>query len=104
MVVSSTCYPCKEIHMKTWRSPDVKVSNQIEHTLMDKLSISSKLDVKSEAQREAKSNSDYFLAKEKYRYKIAHRNNEINRNPKIYNTERLKETSITTEYQQQLRK
>jgi len=46
----------------------------------------------------------YFLGKGNYRYKIAHRNNEINKNPKRFNMGRLKEPSITTEYQQQLGK
>jgi hypothetical protein len=40
---------------------------------MDKMSTSSILDVTSEAKREAKSYSDYFLVKGKYRYKIAHK-------------------------------
>jgi len=44
------------------------------------------------------------LVKGNYRCKTGQRNNEINRNPKIFNIGRLKEPSITTEYQQQLGK
>ena len=49
MVVSSTSYPHKEIHKLTWRSPDGKSNNQIDHILIDKMSANSILDVKSEA-------------------------------------------------------
>jgi endonuclease/exonuclease/phosphatase family metal-dependent hydrolase len=47
MVVSSTCFPHKEIHKKTWRSPGGKTNNQIDHILIDKRNASSMLDVKS---------------------------------------------------------
>ena len=64
MVVSSTSYPHKEIHKLTWRSPDGKSNNQIDHILIDKMSANSILDVKSEAKRETKSDSDHFWSKD----------------------------------------
>ena len=47
MVVSSTCFPCKEIHKQTRRSPDRKTNNQIDHTLINNRNASRMLDVKS---------------------------------------------------------
>jgi hypothetical protein len=47
MMVSSTCFPHKEIHKQTWRSPDGKTNNQIYHILIDNRNASSMLDVKS---------------------------------------------------------
>ena len=69
MVVSSTCFPHKEIHKQTGRSPDGKTSNHINHILIGKRNASSILDVKS--CRGASSDSDRFLVRGKYRCKIA---------------------------------
>jgi hypothetical protein len=46
IVVSSTCFPHKQIHKQTWRSPDGKTNNQTGHILIDKRNTSSMLDVK----------------------------------------------------------
>ena len=45
MVISSTCFPHKEIDKQTWRSPDGKTNNQIDHILIDKRNASSILDL-----------------------------------------------------------
>ena len=63
VVVSSTCFPHREIHKQTWRSPDGKPSNQIDHILIDKRNSSSILDVKS--CRGASGDSDCFLVRGK---------------------------------------
>jgi hypothetical protein len=47
MVVSSTCFPHKEICKQTSRSPDRKTNNQIDHILTDKWNASSMTDMKS---------------------------------------------------------
>ena len=47
------------------------------------------------------SDFDDFLVKGKNRLKISYRKHEINRNPKIFNVERLKEPSTITNSQQQ---
>jgi len=46
MVVTSTCFPDKEIHRHTWRSPDGKTNNKIDHTLIDKRNANGMLDEK----------------------------------------------------------
>jgi len=79
MVVSSAWYPHKEIHKQTWKPLDGKTNNHIDHTLIDKESASSILDVKSCLV--ANSNSEHFLVKGKYRCKIAYRKHEINGSP-----------------------
>ncbi|GFG37136.1 hypothetical protein Cfor_05796 [Coptotermes formosanus] len=102
MVVSSTCYPHKDIHKQTWRSHDGKINNLTNHILIHKRNASSITDVKS--CRGANSDSNHFLVKRKYRCKIAYRKHGTNRNLKRRNVEKLAEPSICTNYQQQLQK
>lgn len=40
MIVISTCFPRKDIHKHTWRSPDGKTCNQIDYVLIDKKGVS----------------------------------------------------------------
>jgi len=98
MVISSSCYPHKEVHKQTWRSPDGKTNNHIDHTLNDKRSASSIPDVKS--CRGSNHGSDHFLVKGKHICKIAYIRHEINRNPKKFNVGRLREPIVITNYQQ----
>jgi hypothetical protein len=102
MVVSSTCFPHKETHKQTWRSPDGKTNNQIDDILIDKRNASSIQDVKS--CRGADSDSDHFLIRGKYRCKIAYSKQEPNRNAKKFHVETLKEPSTAMRFQQQLGK
>ena len=102
MVVSSTCFPHKEIHKQTWRSPDGKTNNQIDHILIDKRNASSMLDVKS--CRGANSDSDHFLVRAKYRCKIAYSKHELNKKTKKLHIDALREPSTVMKYQQLLEK
>jgi hypothetical protein len=54
--------------------------------------------------RRANSDCDHFLVKGKCGCKIAYRNYEINRIPKRFNLERLRESGIITNYQPRLGK
>jgi hypothetical protein len=102
MVVSSTCFPHKEIHKQTWRSPDGETNNQIDHILIDKRNASSTQDVKS--CRGASSDSHHFLVRRKCRCKIAYSKQELNRNAKKFHVETLREPSMVMRFQQQLGK
>ena len=101
-MVVSTCFPHKEIHKQTWRSPHGKTNNQIDHILIDKRNASSVLDVKS--CRGASSDSDHFLVRGKYRCKIAYNKQELNRKMKKLHIDALREPSAVTKFQQQLGK
>ena len=100
MVVSSICFPHKEIHKQTWRSPDGKTNNQIDHILIDKRNASSMLDVKS--CRGASSDSDHYLVRGKYRCKIAYNKHEPNRTTRRFQIQALREVSMVRRFQQQL--
>jgi hypothetical protein len=84
LVISSSYYPCKEVHKQTWRSTDGKTNNHIDHTLTKRLQ--AVYDVKS--CRGANHDSDHFLVKGKYSCKTGYRKHEINRNPNNVNVER----------------
>jgi hypothetical protein len=102
MVVSSTCFPHKEIHKQTWRSPNGKTNNQTDHILINKRNARSILDVKS--CRGGNSDSDHFLVKGKYRCKIAYSKHELNRNTRKFHVEKQQDPSTATRFRQQIRK
>jgi len=99
MVVSSTCFPHKEIHKQTWRSPYGKNNTQIDRILIDKRNTSSMLDAKS--CRGANSYSDHFLVRGRYRCKIAYSKHEPNRTRRLH-VDALREASTVRRFQQQL--
>ena len=100
MVVSLTCFPHKEIHKKTWRYPDGKTNNQIDHILIDRRNTSSMLDVTS--CRGASSDSDHYLVRGKNRCKIAYNKYEPNGTTRRFYTDTLREASMVRRFQQQL--
>jgi endonuclease/exonuclease/phosphatase family metal-dependent hydrolase len=46
MVIGSMTFPCKNIHLTTWRFPDGNTTNQIDHVLIDARHRSSMMDVR----------------------------------------------------------
>jgi hypothetical protein len=67
-VISSTCFSHKEIHKRTWVSPDGIVFNQIDHILIDRRFASSILDMRS--YRGANCDSYHYLVKIRFRCRI----------------------------------
>ena len=100
MAVSSSCFPHKEIHKQTWRSPDGKTKNKIDHILIDKRKASNMLDVKS--CRRASSDSDRYLVRGKYRCKIAYNKYEPHRTTRRFHIDALREVSMVRRFQHQL--
>lgn len=68
MVISSTCFPHRDIHKRTWITSDGMSFSQIDHVLVDKRRATSILDVRT--MRGAACGSDHYLVRVKYRCKI----------------------------------
>lgn len=69
LVIKSTCFPHKDIHKATWKSPDGRTANQIDHIMIDGRHSSSILDVRS--CRGPNIDSDHYLVRGLLRARIA---------------------------------
>jgi len=67
-IVSSTTFQHKDIHNMTWRSPDGKVHNQIDHVVVNRRYARCITDVRS--QRGADVGTDHYLVRIKFRCRI----------------------------------
>jgi hypothetical protein len=70
LVISSTKFPHKNIHLQTWISPEGLRANQTDHVMISRRHASDITDIRS--QRGADCDSDHFIIRIKYRPKIFH--------------------------------
>lgn len=96
LVISSTCFPHRNIHKQTWRSPDSRTVNQIDHVLTCKRWASSVMDVRSF--RGANCDSDHHLVRTLYRCRISSLRQSKSSPPRIFEVEKLLTESTAEEY------
>ena len=86
-IIGGTIFPHKNIHKLTWRSPDGRTINQIDHLIINKKWRRSLLDVK--VFRGADVNSDHYMLFAKIKLKLMAANTNKQRR-KVFDINRLK--------------
>lgn len=102
MVVSSTCFPRRDIYKWTWRSPDGRTHNQIDHVLISKRNASSILNVRT--YRGADCDSDHFLVCMRYRDRTMSKERSSGQKAKRLHMEKLKIPETSIDYQNKIKK
>jgi len=95
LVIGGSVFPHKETHKVTWRSPDNRTENQIDHICIGKKFRRSLQDVR--AKRGADATSDHHLVVGHLKLKL--KKNWTPQNPRIkYNTQYLKDNNKRQEF------
>ncbi|XP_058817661.1 uncharacterized protein LOC131680971 [Topomyia yanbarensis] len=101
MLVRSTFFPRKDIHKATWRSPDQRTENQIDHVLNNGRFFSDITNVRT--YRSANIDSDHYLVAVCMRSKLSTvHNTRRSRTPRS-NIAQLRNAGIAQNYAQQLK-
>jgi len=101
MSVASTKFPHRDIHKGTWRSPDGRTINQIDHVLIDRRHGSMLLDVRS--WRGADTNSDHMLVSCRMAMRISKNPERQYRTIRRFDTPKLENENTATRFQLELR-
>jgi sorting nexin-29 len=103
MVIGSTTFSHKNIHLNTWRSRDGKTANQIYHVLIDARHKSNMMDVRS--YRGANTDTDHYLVITRIRAKINQSKYNLNKAEcVINNVSGLQQPKIKKDYEDNIRK
>jgi hypothetical protein len=99
--IGSTIFPHTNIQKITWRSPDGKTMNQIDHVLIDSRHCNNLLDVRS--YRGANMDSDHFLVIAKIESRINTKyNKQKETGSQMYDITKLKNSEVIKQYKDKL--
>jgi hypothetical protein len=96
MIIGSTMFEHKDIHKRTWQSPDGNMFNQIDHILIDVRHCSDLRDVRS--YKGANIDSDHYLIISKIRSRISKARKMLGFQAKKFNCGKLVEQGVATRY------
>ncbi|VVC45984.1 Endonuclease/exonuclease/phosphatase [Cinara cedri] len=102
LTVSSTTFPHKNIHKVTWRSPDAKTLNQIDHVLIQTRYRSTIHDVRSH--RGTECDTDHYLVIAKRRSKLKSQSRLKQGKRAKLNLELLKDENVRKNYENEVMK
>ena len=97
LVVASTLFPRKDIYKMTWKSPDDRTFNQIDHVLISRRFRTSITNVRT--YRGADVDTDHFLVCAEAKLKLKRANQDtVNQQQKKFDTDKLKDPQCREEF------